>query len=240
MIEEQPELKRSLTQMSVYELEAVVKEIYYADPTNPDLYQAIRDLATKILLSKRLAYNAMEIDEITHTLATDMYLQVASGQLKVDAWTKYVWFRCYRHRDMYLSINRRQVFDATEASRSDAFRELHQASKFYFNSIDYFELEDLINSIPDYIESQFKGYCRAHPGSIEYTNMFISTLATISNGGEPVLFYLPDSMSNYIRLLAKVMIKESYEYIRKYTDTMGNSKWKTEFTNYFELVGAGE
>lgn len=221
---------------NIFDLEKRVKEIYAKDPTDPELYIAIRELAERLLVVKKIALNRDEAQEISHNLATDLYLAVSNG-FQIVCWTKYVWKKLYKYREKYLNENKKQVLHIPEISKQEEFKAIHHGSRNYFREIEFFEVEDLINSMPAYIKEVFKHYCRYDESTPEYTNLFLSVLATVAAGdGQVVIINLPAHLENYIRLLSRIIIRECYSYVKKYIDTTGSYRFTNDFVKYFEVV----
>ena len=79
-------------------LERRVKEVYAQDKSSPEMYTSIKELAAAILVVKNMAYNSTEVEEISHMLATDLYIKLNHEGMKVEKWTKYIRLRLYRMR----------------------------------------------------------------------------------------------------------------------------------------------
>ncbi|AMM44937.1 hypothetical protein SP15_139 [Bacillus phage SP-15] len=219
----------------VYELEAKVKAIYNKDPDNPDpdLYLAIRNLAEKILVVKHIAGNREEVESISHNLAADLYMSIASGKLRVSSWTKYVWLRLYKYRELYLKEKGKQFFKAKDWAQVDTLKNLHSGSKHYFNSMADIEYEDLIDRIPQVFKEKYEEFSRYTPQHCDYENILLSVVLTIVRG-DLTLYNVPSHSSGYVRMMSRVIIQECYKYIKKYSG--GDNTKVHEFTSYFEVV----
>jgi hypothetical protein len=102
----------------VIALERKVKEAFAKDRSSPEMYSTIKELAEAILVVKRMAFNATEVDEISHMLATDFYIKINHEGLVVEKWTKYIRLRLYRMRNDYLEETRGveiEISDIVEA-----------------------------------------------------------------------------------------------------------------------------
>ena len=101
-------------------LERRVKEVYAQDKSSPEMYTSIKELAAAILVVKSMAYNSTEVEEISHMLATDLYIKLNHEGMKVEKWTKYIRLRLYRMRSDYLKETQGveiQIDDPIEAEQ---------------------------------------------------------------------------------------------------------------------------
>lgn len=217
----------------VYELEAVVKKIYKNDQSDPDLYMAIRNLAEKILVVKHIAGNREEVESISHHLAADLYMDIQSGKTQVVSWTKYVWLRLYKYRELYLKEKGKQFFTIKDTTKLDALRDLHSGSKHNFSEMANIEYEDLIDRIPQIFKEKYEEFSRYTPQHANYEDILVSTTMTIVRD-EVTLFNVPEHYSGYVRFMSRVILQECYGYIKKYS---GDDNTKVhDFTSYFEVV----
>lgn len=223
----------------IYELEAVVKDLYFKDPDNPDpdLYMAIRNLAEKLLVVKQIATTREEIQLISHHLASDLYMDILSGKTRVRSWTKYVWLRLYKYRELYVKDKGKQFFRAKDTSQVDAIRDLHQGSRESTSLASTVEYEDLIERLPEVFREKYQEFNRYTPSHQYYEGLLISVIITIVRD-ELTLYKIPKHLSGYVRMMSRVMLKESYNYIKEYS---GDSQTEVvhDFTSYFEVVYDG-
>ncbi len=164
----------------IIELESIVKEIYAKDKTSPELYTALKDLAERILVLKKLVKTRSEVEEISHNLATDFYLRISSGELEVVCWTKYIQLTLLTYRNMHYSDTSKCQIVVDDASiLHDFSNQLYSSSKFNLQRESSMEVDDYIKSIPDFLLIQFDKIVRYNKNTVEYTEVLISVLTSI-------------------------------------------------------------
>ncbi|WJZ23558.1 hypothetical protein LIS04_130 [Listeria phage LIS04] len=220
---------------NIRELESVVKQIYGEDRTNPDLYLALRNLAEKLLVVKKLATTRDEVQAISHHLASDLYMDILAGK-EVQSWTKYVYLRLFKYREYYIKDKGKQFFTAKNTSQVDEIKNLHSGSKYYFNDMANVEYEDLISQLPKVFMEKYVELVRYTKNHPDYDNLLLSVIITVTRD-QVFLYKVPEHYSSYVRLMARAIQKECYEYVRKYSEESGPKL--NEFTSYFEVVYDG-
>lgn len=202
-------------------LERVVKEVYAQDPSNPELYTAIKNLAEAILVVKGMTFNHREADEISHNLATDFYIKINHQGLKVKCWTKYIRLRLYSFRSAYLKETSNTEFVIDDLVDAERMRDmLYPQNRETEESYRYSELESVIDSLPTKIMSIFDKYVRYEVDSNEYNKVLASVQLSISmNGGfdidKVILFELDDSYECYVKFMINLISKRLAVYLHK-------------------------
>ena len=192
--------------------------MYARDRTSPELYVAIKDLAEAILVVKRLVQNAKQVEYISHELATDFYLDISSGALEVQCWTKYISLRLRTYRGRYYDATSKidvVVDDPLEAS--NLAENLYSSSQFQFSKVSTAELEDLIDYYPEFLFKQFDKIVRYNRGTLEYSRTLISVLLNITRQSTRTRTHAFRSYddSSYVELLSDILMRrlESYSNI---------------------------
>lgn len=206
---------------NIIELESEVKRIYAEDKSSPEMYTAIKALAEALLVVKSIAFNYREADEMSHNLASDLYLKLNNSNFEIRAWTKYIWKLCYSYRNRYIREVQRvelEVKDITDLYeiKDIAFPQLEATLDGYNQS----ELESLVSYIPKKILEIFDSVVHYKKGSQLYVNIKISVMNTIRYNGdldssEILLYKLDKSYENYIKFLINVLKKKLLIYVHQ-------------------------
>ena len=214
---------------NILKLEQRVKDIYYEDKTNPELYLAIKDLAEAILVVKRMVSNSTQVATISHELATDFYMDICSGKLEVRSWTKYVMLRLGTYRGRYYSDTRSVDLVVSDlVDQGNLASTLYSSSKFCLSKESSLELEDLIEYYPQFLLKQYDKCVRYVKGSVEYSNTLISVMLTLLRGNgtvKGVVKYRSTDDPEYILFLSKLLMRrlECYSNILCLDSTLSSS-----------------
>ena len=76
--------------MTLREVEDALKECILKDRTDEQIYVYMKILAEAGCTKHKFGLSARDVEEVSHALATDLYLRVAEGKLEVDFWQAYI------------------------------------------------------------------------------------------------------------------------------------------------------
>lgn len=210
-----------MARRDIFALERKVKEAYAKDKSSPEMYTTIKELAAAILVVKSMAYDSKEVDEISHMLATDFYIKLNHEGLRVDKWTKYIRLRLYRMRSDYLKETQGLELTIDDPIDADEFADRCLGNGYFDASDQFSELQDVIDSLPDYFFKVFDKYIRYKKSSEEYRLVKISLMLTledqIKNKGSKkiILVGLDESYETYIIFLINLIYKRIGVYLHK-------------------------
>lgn len=199
---------------NILALEQEVKKQYALDRSDGHMYETIKDLASAILVVKKLAFNSTEVDEISHMCAEDLFIKINYEGLNIEGWTKYVYYRLLQARSQYLWECRKVEIEINDPIDSNILADtICNQSNTLQKSINLSEMYDTIESISYEISDIFDKYVRYSKSSIRYSNIKSSILLTfdhyIRTGKLEVISMNTDSDDNsYIILLIKLIKKE--------------------------------
>lgn len=205
----------------IFALERKVKDAYATDKSSGDMYTSIKDLASAILVTKRMAFDSTEVEEISHMLATDLYLRLNHENFVVTRWTKYIRLRLYRMRSDWLSETRGVELEIKDVVEADRFKQVLFGSSAQLGSRqNIIELEDAVSSLSGAFLECFDMYVRYREDTWEYTRVKMSVMLTIEdrikhNRDKIVLFKLGSEYESYIRFMVNLIYKRLSVYYRK-------------------------
>lgn len=219
-------------------LERKVKDAFAKDRSSPEMYTTIKELAAAILVVKRMAFNATEVEEISHMLATDFYIKINHEGLVVEKWTKYIRLRLYRFRNDYLDETRGVEIEVNDIVEAERFRDsLFASSNTTRIEQAALELDDVVRSLADIALEILDNYIHYKKDSAEYQFVMLSVMFTIEdrlryNRGRIVLVKLGMEYEPYVRFLVNLLYKRLYVHLRK---TFGDELSRS--TELSELIG---
>lgn len=197
-------------------IEEEIKVIYEEDKSNPMLYVKLKCLSEVILKTKSMAFYYEEIDEISHDLAADIFMDINNkdNPLQIKYFSKYISLKLFKYREKYLEYKSDFILEDV----SDLYRIV---DTFIFkDKYSFFELDDLMKSIPSKIKYIFDDYIRYKRGSEKYNCIWTSIVKTINyNKGFNIkvikLFKLDKSYLPYIKFLVNIIKEELRVYLKE-------------------------
>ena len=191
----------------IFALEAKVKQAYAENKASEQMYLAIKELATAILIVKKMSYDYTEIEEMSHIMATELYVKLNYEDYEVHCWTKYIRLRLNKIRENYLNETRRVELSIDDIVDATRFRDSMFGSSMYAqSSINEFELIDFTEKLSGLVLYIFDKYVRYRSETEEYEFVKLSFMFTIEdrikhNRGRIVLINLDNSYESYIRFI---------------------------------------
>lgn len=207
------------------ELEDNLREICRTDPSNPELYTKIVDLALTIMMSRSLA-NYDEMDYIAHDLASDLYLKINQGEIIIYNWRKYIRLRCMSYRDNFRKMNGIQIFNIPDVVKErEMITNLYSASLSLASMSNIREISDIVEEIPKIVDGiidkviKYKSYRTV--GSIK-----LSVYLSLVNNKPVFIDTVSAADREYISFLCKVVKKNLFGYLcDELKDTSYFNEW---------------
>lgn len=205
----------------IFALERRVKEVYAQDKASPEMYTSMKELAEAILVVKRMAFDSVEVDEISHMLATDLYIKLNHEGFKVEKWTKYIRLRLYRMRSDYLKETQGVEIQIDDPIEAEEFSERCLGYRSYHEDETNMELSSVIDSLPEYFFRIYDKYVRYSKDSEEYRLVRLSLIYSIErrinskDNTVVVLVGLDSSYETYISFLITLIYKRIGIYLHK-------------------------
>ena len=202
-------------------LERRVKEVYAQDKSSPEMYTSIKELAAAILVVKSMAYNSTEVEEISHMLATDLYIKLNHEGMKVEKWTKYIRLRLYRMRSDYLKETQGVEIQIDDPIEAEQFTERCLGGYSYKPDGIDMELSSVIDSLPDYFFQVYDKYVRYSKSSEEYRLVKLSIMFTVerriqfNEKDTVVLVGLDYTYESYVAFMITLIYKRIGVYLHK-------------------------
>lgn len=202
-------------------LERRVKEVYAQDKSSPEMYTSIKELAAAILVVKSMAYNSTEVEEISHMLATDLYIKLNHEGMKVEKWTKYIRLRLYRMRSDYLKETQGVEIQIDDPIEAEQFTERCLGGYSYKPDVIDMELSSVIDSLPDYFFQVYDKYVRYSKSSEEYRLVKLSIMFTVerriqfNEKDTVVLVGLDYTYESYVAFMITLIYKRIGVYLHK-------------------------
>lgn len=206
----------------IFALEAKVKQAYAENKASEQMYLAIKELATAILIVKKMSYDYTEIEEMSHIMATELYVKLNYEDYEVHCWTKYIRLRLNKIRENYLNETRRVELSIDDIVDATRFRDSMFGSSMYAqSSINEFELIDFTEKLSGLVLYIFDKYVRYRSETEEYEFVKLSFMFTIEdrikhNRGRIVLINLDNSYESYIRFIVNLVYKKLGIYLHRY------------------------
>lgn len=202
-------------------LERRVKEVYAQNKSSPEMYTSIKELAAAILVVKSMAYNSTEVEEISHMLATDLYIKLNHEGMKVEKWTKYIRLRLYRMRSDYLKETQGVEIQIDDPIEAEQFTERCLGGHSYKPDGIDMELSSVIDSLPDYFFQMYDKYVRYSKSSEEYRLVKLSIMFTVerriqfNEKDTVVLIGLDYTYESYVAFMITLIYKRIGVYLHK-------------------------
>lgn len=199
-------------------LESKVKEIYARDKSDPELYTAIYNLAEKILVLKRIVKTSSEVHELAHNLASDFYIRLNHEDWTVVCWTKYIQLTLLTYRSKYYDETSKCQFTVDDVNKLDEFTNtMYSSSKFTMSKYSTLEIENYIESLPDFIYKHYDKVVRYTKHTKEYSDHLMSVLCSIMNDRIITVGKTADRL--YVEFLVKVLMKRLNNYMNRVCET---------------------
>ncbi len=181
------------------EIEALIKK----DPTDPAIFENLRDLLYYWFLRTRKVRNKNHAHDLATEMAGDLFMKIIDGFRVRESWLSFISSHYYNYFRDYKEYNYKQFFNLDgdpEAVRSMA--ELFSGSFGLcdFNQVSYQEVSniDFIEYLPQAIDEAIKEHAR-YSDKADLLNFKISLLMSLIRENEEV-FRLPEQEINYIQL----------------------------------------
>lgn len=225
---------------NLFDLERRVKDVYNRDRTDPELYEAIRQLAEKILVMKGMTRYYDETFEIAHNLATDFYLDISEGKLEVESWTKYIRLRLYSYRSQYLWDTRKDILEVDDVVDAHQFKS-DLSGNFKFNEFTMCEIDDLVHYVPELVRDVYDRSVRYKRNTSEYSNLFISVIcALVRSDDDNSNIGVSSSQVPYIKLLRNLIEKRVRVYLKRCSlEEVSRNTELYDLVNPFESYDGG-
>lgn len=210
---------------SILKLEQVVKYVYSTDKSSDEMYTSLYNLISAIITIKNIAFNYTEVDEISHRLATDVYLRLNDGSgWTIKSWTKYLWLRSKDYRDKYVNETSNIELVVDDPVDLDYF--ITNTYKNMNRSLNYESLmnkrEELLEELPSLMSSLITKYIKYTEDHVLFRDIVISVKSTIysrlANNDYTIirkisLFHYDEIDYSYIGLLSNIVISKLLEYL---------------------------
>ena len=200
----------------IIKLESDVKLQFENDRSDANMYTTIKRLTEGILVTKRLTTNSSETDEISHEVATDLYIKInkEDNPLIVYAWTKYIMRSIKGYIREYLKYNKykEDIVIRDPIDRREFMRSSYGSLGLINTSGD---LVDTINEIPMLIDEFYDKYIRYSKEYYKYKSTKISLVLSVYHG--KVICY-DDSDESLVRLLYNMLMKNISSKLFSYFD----------------------
>lgn len=207
-----------MSSSSILSLEAEVKRIYAEDPASPELYTAIYNLAEKILVLKRIVKIRAEVHELAHNLASDFYIKLNNEDWTVVCWTKYIRLMLLSYRSKYYDETSKCQLTIDDVNKLEDFTNtIYNSSKFTMSKYSTLEIEDFIDTLPDFIFKHYDKIVRYKKNSIEYCDYKISVLTSLIRNEIVCIGKRTDR--EYVEFLTKMIMKRLQNYMNKVCET---------------------
>lgn len=195
---------------SVYDLERELKQQYLEDKYSPRMYQAIKNLAEKILVVKHIATTKEQVFTISHEYADYLYGKVVGG-LEVSAWTKYIMLGLRTYTSKYWNSNRKVVIEVKDIVDQKKLVENCFSINSYTEA-DRVEMEEYLNTISLFILKRVLELSR-YTDTLLNRQIYLSVLVSIFRD-KVILLGVPEKLEYYVEFLVKVIRVNLYKDMR--------------------------
>lgn len=196
------------------ELEADIREICAIDPSNPELYSKIKELAI-IIMENRDMVPLDAREEIAHDLAANLYLRVNNGTV-VYYWRKYIRLECLRFRGEYRAINNTQFFEAPDViNKREMVKRLFAGSLEISSLLSVKGIDEVFDELP-YLVNKIIDKSVRYTSFRDCGNIKLAILIHLNKYKECRYRYHGKAKSsdiNYISAISKIVFVNSLKYI---------------------------
>lgn len=190
--------------LRLVDYESEIRKLVESNPQDPEIYNKLQEMVRMFLLRKKASDSSREIEEVSYTIAGDMFMQIINGE-KIDYYLGYL-DKIYRpyFKDYYDSRKYLEPYDPS----LDGKRVLRRftTTQDYSKVVNkvYFEEVDKI------IDQVMEKCCKYRKGTSTYLNLKLSIILSLRSGSL-VPFHLSKEESFYLRIL----VISLYRKIRK-------------------------
>ena len=221
--------------INILELEQKLKDQLELDKSDPMTYQYLKDLIEGILTVKRYKDNAMDIDIISHEMATEFYFKLnnPNKEFRLYAPTKYLIKSIHRFIDSYNWWN----VHKTEIEVPDLIDLYDFQLRMYPSLVDkdLGSIEDTIREIPIFISKFYDDHIRYYKDSDEYKHTKIALLLSIYN--QQITLY-ESCDERLLRVFYKMIMDRLPKWILE--ESRYNEYFDLDHIKLFELSIGGE
>lgn len=220
------------------ELEADIREICAVDPSNPELYSKIKELAIIIMENRDMVpLNARE--EIAHDLAANLYLRVNNGTV-VYYWRKYIRLECLKFRSSYRTINNTQFFEVSDVvNKREMVKRMFAGSLEISSLLDVKEIDEVFDEIP-YLVNKIIDKSVRYTAFRDCGNIKLAILIHLNkyDKDDKCYYYGKSKASdiNYISAISKIITINSLKYI---CNELKDTKYFDELSLNYGLSAVG-
>jgi len=210
-----------------------VKDICSQDKTNPELYDAIKDLSEAILILKGMVDDKRSIDEMSHQAAVELFQKVTEEGLEVEKWTAYLRKYLLGVRREYRGVYNQEVIETDDVLDYEKIRSIFYAGSYSLTKgFEESEIKSFVADLPKMIRRAFKNICKFSPDYIYYDNLYLSIICSIVN--EEVVIYgnLPEALYPYVSFLYKVIKEKIKIHVIEYLGGSGYEGIYSDIVSY--------
>lgn len=197
--------------MTLYEQEKYIKDLVKLDRRNPEIYEKLQEMIYMFLRRKRIGRNPKEVQDISYTMAGDLYLRILEGE---DIFN-YLGLLDKEHRSYFEEYSSSRIFFEPYDVSLDPKLFNGEPPTYDFIKVDNkIYLEEIHKVINQVIEKS----CKYKPWTPEYNNLKVSLALTLLRG-EETYYHLSEECKHYLKFL----VVSFYNEVRK--------------TSYFDIGG---
>jgi hypothetical protein len=189
-------------------LEQDVKNQYAKDPYSEEMFFAIKALAEKILVVKRLVNTREAVNMIAHDYAARLWVRICDG-VEIRHWTKYIMLNITALVQAHIKESKHSpiAIVISDPIDEEAFITTMYGSSNYNEYIRTFELKDYLVSLYENIKTIVLKY--SNKTDIVFNRyLYLSVLANLLS--ERSLIGLSDEYEPYVNLIVKLVRRELY------------------------------
>lgn len=192
----------------LFKLEDDVRKQFEKDPCSEEMFFAIKALAEKILVVKKMLNTREAVEMIAHDYATRLWLRVCDGTV-INHWTKYIMLNLTSPVFNYGKESRQNSIVATVTDPIDAetFINAMYGSSNYNEYIRAFELKDYLLTM--YIDIKDSVLKYSNCADVVFNKyLYLSVLNNLFT--ERALIGLSDEHDAYVKMIVRLIKKDLY------------------------------
>lgn len=186
--------------MRLTERELIIRDKVSNDPTDPDIYCQLQEMAFMFLRRKKVGDCRKDVEDISYLIAGDMFLSISQG-IKINYYLGYL-EKVYKDylRDFYTHSKDELPIDPS----IDVNHELlgNPSTYDYVEARNKIYLEDIGKVIDQVMEN-----CKYSSLTLSFINLKVSLILTILND-KPTAFHLSPEEEFYLGLLVTKFYEE--------------------------------
>ena len=199
----------------ISDIEKKLTEICETDPSSEELYENLRILAAKLLISRRIASNASEVDEMSHDLAALVYLKVRNGK-EIKFWAAYMGRALQSELSRYLRVSTKQIFEVGDKLNKKEFIERYYNQALVFNQQqDTIEATEVLKTLSNILDDVFSTTCRYTKDHPNYINLKISVYLSLAHKKIVYFNIRDDYEKQYVDVLVKLTKRQIFVELGK-------------------------